>query len=345
MRRKDLAPHPSLVTPHGFYSMDPAKPKALVLLNMGGPDSLDAVEPFLYNLFSDRDLIQLPLGSVLQKPFARLISHFRAKKVRHNYKAIGGRSPLLPWTVRQAEGVAERLGPEWRPHVVMRYWRPRAEEVLRRLAAEGITEAVILSMYPHYTGATTGSSIKDFRAAAKRIHPELRYSVIEEWYDWPGYLDALAARVREGLEAFAEPVRGEVQILFSAHALPQKFIDRGDPYLEHVLATVKGTMERVGEVAWHLGFQSRSGPVRWMEPDTVEVLDRLSAEGHDAVLMVPISFVSDHIETLHEIDIEYREHAHRRGIRHFERSPSLNDHDDFLEALAGLVGSRLEERK
>jgi ferrochelatase len=136
-----------------------------------------------------------------------------------------------------------------------------------------------------------------------------------------------------------------VQILFSAHALPQKFIDRGDPYLEHVLSTVKGTMQRVGERSWHLGFQSRSGPVRWMEPDTVEVLDRLAADGVEAVLMVPISFVSDHIETLHEIDIEYRDHARKHGIRHFHRMPSLNDHPDFICAMAALVAGHLERNK
>ncbi|NIQ98138.1 MAG: ferrochelatase, partial [Desulfuromonadales bacterium] len=266
------------------------KPKALVLLNMGGPDSLEAVRPFLYNLFSDRDLIQLPLGRLLQKPFARMIAFFRSRQVRRNYQEIGGKSPLLEWTQRQAAGIAERLGEEWRPYVVMRYWQPRAEQVLRQLAAEGIEEAVVVSMYPHYTGATTGSSVKDFSRTAERVHPDLRYRVIEEWYDWPGYLDALANRVREGLDNYHELMRHDVQILFSAHALPQKFIDRGDPYLEHVLETAKGVMARVGdEYQWHVGFQSRSGPVEWMEPDTVEVIDTLAAEGHKALLMVPIS--------------------------------------------------------
>lgn len=323
--------------------MDPDRPKALVLLNMGGPDSPEAVEPFLYRLFSDRDLIQLPLGALLQKPFARLISHFRAKRVRQNYRDIGGSSPLLGWTRRQAETTARLLGPDWRPYVAMRYWSPRADEVVRQLAAEGIEEAVVLSMYPHYTGATTGSSVKDFRRAVEALHPRLRFRIVEEWYDWAPYMDALAERIRTGLEAFPAEARERVQILFSAHALPQRFIDRGDPYLEHVLATVKGTMERVGDRNWHVGFQSRSGPVRWMEPGTLEVLDQLAADGHDSVLMVPISFVSDHIETLHEIDIEYREHALGQGIRHFVRSPSLNAHPAFIHALASLVTERAEE--
>ncbi len=316
---------------------------ALVLLNMGGPDSPAAVEPFLFNLFSDRDLIQLPAGALLQRPFARLISHFRAKRVVENYRTIGGRSPLLDWTRRQAEGIARELGPNYRPYVAMRYWTPTAEETVQQMTADGIDRAVVLSMYPHFTGATTGSSLKDFARAAA-AHPRLRYSAIEQWYNWPGYLDSLAARVREGLAQFPADA-GRVQILFSAHALPQKFIDRGDPYLEHVLDTVRGVMERVGKTPWHLGFQSRSGPVQWMEPGTTEVLDRLAAEGCQAVLMVPVSFVSDHIETLHEVDIEYREHARQKGIRYFQRSPSLNDHPDFLQGLADLVRHHLAETK
>ncbi len=321
---------------------NPQGPVGIVLLNMGGPDSPEAVAPFLYNLFADRDLIQLPLGSLLQKPFARLISRRRAKAVVENYRAIGGKSPLLRWTRAQAEGIAERLGARFKPYVAMRYWHPTAEEALRQMAADGVQRAVVLSMYPHYTGATTGSSVKDFRHCAAAVHPQLQFKVIEQWYDWPGYLDALAARVREGLEKFPEELRPRVQILFSAHALPQKFIDRGDPYLEHVLDTTRGVMKRLGNRSWRLGFQSRSGPVRWMEPDTVAVLDQLAEDKRNAVLMVPVSFVSDHIETLHEIDIEYREHAHHKGIDHFERSPSLNDHPDFLGAMAELVRKTME---
>jgi len=322
--------------------MNPDKPTGLVLLNMGGPDSVEAVEPFLYRLFSDRELIQLPLGALLQKPFARLISHFRAKHVRENYRQIGGCSPLLRWTSLQAQGIARRLGDACRPYVAMRYSTPDAAQTLARMKADGIEQAVVLSMYPHYTGATTGSSLNDFRRAAQKHYPELSYLVIEQWYDWPGYLDALAARVREGLEQFPEEIRSEVQLLFSAHALPQKFIDRGDPYYKHVMATVRGVEERLAGQPWHVGFQSRSGPVEWMRPDTLEVIERLAADGKQALLLVPISFVSDHIETLHEVDIEMREHAQQCGIRHFYRSPSLNDADDFLDALAALVEHTLE---
>lgn len=321
-----------------------SKPIGIVLLNMGGPDSLTAVRPFLYNLFSDRDLIQLPLGRLLQKPFAQLISLLRARKVRENYRDIGGSSPLLHWTRLQAEGIAERLGPEFRPYVVMRYWPPRAEETLRQMAADGIEEAVVLSMYPHYTDATTGSSLKDFHRTAEQVYPQLKYSTIDKWYDWPGYLDALAGRIKAGIEYFHDLVQEDIQILFSAHALPQKFIDRGDPYLEHVMATVRGTMERLPERPWRIAFQSRSGPVKWMEPGTVEVIDQLAGEGCENLLIVPVSFVSDHIETLFEIDVEYIQHAINKGIRTVFRSPSLNDNPDFLQGMADLIRDHLAKR-
>jgi len=309
---------------------------------MGGPDSLSAVRPFLYNLFSDRELIQLPAGALLQKPFAWLISRLRAPKVKVNYAMIGGRSPLLEWTEKQAQGVARELGEQVKPYVAMRYWTPRAAECLRRMKQDGIEQAVVLSMYPHYTNATTGSSVNDFEAAAARVFPELKYTIIREWYDWPGYLDALANRIREGLEKFHELVRDEIPILFSAHALPQKFIDEGDPYRDHVISTVHGVMERFGGHPWQLGFQSRTGPVKWMEPDTLAVLDQLGAEKAPGALIVPISFVSDHIETLQEIDFEFRMHAEAIGLPRFERTPSLNDNEDFLQALAALVRSSLD---
>ncbi|PKN11561.1 MAG: ferrochelatase [Deltaproteobacteria bacterium HGW-Deltaproteobacteria-4] len=316
----------------------------LVVLNMGGPDSLAAIQPFLYNLFSDRELIQLPAGALLQKPFAWLISRLRTPKVRENYRMIGGKTPQLRWTTLQAAGIATALGPQVRPYVAMRYWHPRADATVQQMAQDGITEAVVLSLYPHYTGATSGSSIADFERAVAKYHPTLKLTIISQWYDWPGYLDALAHRVKESLETYHELMRDEVQILFSAHALPQKFIDRGDPYLDHVLATVRGVMKRVGERPWHLAFQSRSGPVQWMEPGTLETLDKLAAEGHRAVLLVPVSFVSDHIETLVEIDDEFARHAHSHGITEFGRTASLNDHPDFIAAMAALVRYELEKK-
>ncbi|MEZ4598518.1 MAG: ferrochelatase [Syntrophotaleaceae bacterium] len=316
---------------------------AVVLLNMGGPDSLEAVEPFLYNLFSDRRLIALPGGPFLQKPFARMISRRRARSARENYRHIGGRSPLLDWTERQALGLSRVLDSTWGIYVIMRYWQPRAQEVLWRMRNDQVEQALVLPLYPQYAEATTGSSIADFRQAAATLFPELTYAVIDHWYDWAPYLDALAARVVEGLESFPRDMRDEVPLLFSAHSLPQRVIDRGDPFLGQTLATVRGVMQRIGDRPWHVGFQSRSGPVKWLRPSVDEVIKTLAAKGHKSLLMVPLSFVSDHIETLHEIDVIYRRAATERGIVHFVRSPSLNDHPDFLQALAMLLQRRYND--
>jgi ferrochelatase len=315
-----------------------ARKTALVLLNMGGPDSIEAVEPFLYNLFSDRDLIQLPLGALLQKPFARLISHFRAKTVTENYRRIGGKSPLLYWTALQAEKCAAQLGDNWHPYAAMRYWAPRADETLARMRQDGIEQAVVLSMYPHYTRATAGSSVKDFQHTQAQVYPELECTYIESWHDWPPYLDALAECVDEGLARFSEaqPDAPPPTLLFSAHALPQKFIERGDPYQKHVEDTVAGVMQRVGDMPWEIGYQSRSGPVKWMSPDTLDVIAKAGEEKR-ALLVVPVSFVSDHIETLEEVDVEFREHAQEHGVPWFDRVPALNARESFIKALEQLV--------
>ena len=310
--------------------------KALVLLNMGGPDSIAAVEPFLYNLFSDRELIQLPLGAVLQKPFARMISYFRAKTVRENYRRIGGKSPLLYWSRLQAEKTVELLGDDWRGYVAMRYWTPRADEVVAQLRVDGITDALVVSLYPHYTGATTGSSVNDFKRAVAQYYPELACEFVEQWHDWPLYLDALAECVNEGLAAMPVAERERVLILFSAHALPQKFIDRGDPYQQHVEETVAGVMARVGGEDHRIGFQSRSGPVTWMSPDTLDLIAE-AGEQQRPLLVVPVSFVSDHIETLDEVDVEFRDHARSCGVPWFGRVAALNDRPLFIKALRELV--------
>jgi ferrochelatase len=332
----------SVKTVHGG-TLRADRKTALVLLNMGGPDSLEAVEPFLFNLFSDRHLIALPGGALLQKPLARLLARRRAAKSREHYRAIGGKSPLLDWTQRQARGLAAELGEAWEVQVVMRYWAPRSQEVLWQMRQEGLRQALVLPLYPQYAGATSGSSIADFHQAAATLFPELAYGVIDHWHDWPPYLDALAARVEEGLRLLPEELRSKAPILFSAHALPQRVIDRGDPYLGQTLATVSRLMQRLGDRSWQVGFQSRSGPVKWLRPAIETVLQEMAAAGHTAVLMVPLSFVSDHIETLHEIDQVYRQKARELGIVHFARSPSLNDHPDFIRALAALVTRRFAD--
>jgi ferrochelatase len=307
---------------------------AVLLLQMGGPDSLDAVEPFLYNLFSDRDIIKI--GPAFLQPFiARMIVRRRAPKSAANYRDIGGKSPLRELTEAQAAALEKDLGDGYRCAVAMRYWHPFASEALAALKAEGISRIVALSLYPHYSRATSGSSFNDLDRALADSKVRFEVVRIRQFFDHPLYIRALAEKIEEGLSGF--PDRSTVQLFFSAHSLPQSFIAAGDPYLDQIQSTVRLVMERFEGVAHHLAFQSRAGPVKWLEPSTGDKLKELAGQRHRQVLMVPLSFVSDHIETLHEIDIEYREEAHRLGITDFRRMESLNSSPTFISCLAELV--------
>jgi len=314
----------------------------VVLLNMGGPDSLDAVEPFLRNLFSDRDIIPLPLDGLWlgRRLLARRIAGKRASFVRGYYELIGGRSPIAEITAAQAAAVENRLnerGGRFRSYVAMRYWRPFTDEAVAQMRKDGVTRAVALTLYPHYTTATTGSSLRELRRHTNGIE----LYAIDRFYDDPLYLDALAAQVRAALAGFqAAPT-----ILFSAHGLPVSFIRKGDPYVEHLLTTIAGVVARLAATSgrapeWRLSYQSRAGTQRWLEPDTERALAELAKAGRREVLIVPISFVSDHIETLYEIDILFAESARKLGLT-MKRAPSLNAEPAFVEALASLVEKRL----
>lgn len=328
--------------------MSRAEPLGVCLLYMGGPRSLDEVEPFLRELFSDRDLIRLPGGRLLQRPFARLIARLRAPRVRRYYSEIGGGSPLGAITERQAQLLGDALGGagHFVVAVAMRYAAPRASDALAQLRRAGVRHCIALPLYPQYSGATTGSSFTDLERARTALGGELVLHRVESFHDHPGYLDALAAKVAEGLAAARVPAQ-DLSVVFSAHSLPQRMIDDGDPYQKQVEATVRGVVERLGLKRHHLGYQSRSGPVRWLEPEVTGLLDRLIAEGERHLLIVPVSFVSDHIETLHEIDIRMRAHCLERGVEDAERAPSLNDDPRFIAALAAIVraaATRIEER-
>jgi ferrochelatase len=311
---------------------------AVLLLQMGGPDSLDAVEPFLYNLFSDRDIIRI--GPAFLQPFiARRIVKRRAPKSAANYRDIGGKSPLRELTEQQAAELEKLLGDRYRCFVAMRYWKPFTDEALAAIRSEGIGRIIALSLYPHYSRATSGSSFNELEKCLSGARPRPEMLYIRHFYGHPLYIQALAEKIELGLSGF--PDRSGVQLFFSAHSLPQSFIAEGDPYLDHIQTTVRLVMEQFEGVAHHLAFQSRAGPVKWLEPSTGDKLKELAALGHREVLIVPLSFVSDHIETLHEIDIEYREEAHRLGISNFQRMESLNSSPTFIRCLAELV--RAEE--
>jgi protoporphyrin/coproporphyrin ferrochelatase len=311
----------------------PAK-TAVLLLQMGGPDSLDAVQPFLTNLFSDRDIIKIG-PAFLQPLIARVIARRRAPKVEKYYEKIGGKSPIRELTEAQARALEERLGEEYRCFVAMRYWHPSTIEALAAIKREGIDRIIALSLYPHYSRATTGSSFNELDRVLGEAGVHFQVSRIDRFYDHPRYIDALEEKIREGLGQF-HPL-ADIEILFSAHSLPQSFIDDGDPYLAHIEETVRLVMERFENIAHHLAFQSRAGPVKWLEPSTEEMLAHLAAHGSKNLLMVPLSFVSDHIETLYEIDIQYAEEAFRLGYAKFWRSGSLNTSPAFIDCLADMV--------
>ena len=318
----------------------------VLLLNLGGPEELEDVRPFLYNLFSDPEIIRLPF-SWLQKPLAWFISTRRAKTSQENYKQIGGGSPLRKITEAQAQALQEHLqqqGEEASIYVGMRYWHPFTEEALAQIKRDKIEQLVILPLYPQFSISTSGSS---FRILEKLWQEdpklnEIEYTIIPSWYKQPGYLQAMAQLIEQELEQFPNP--DSVHIFFSAHGVPVSYVtEGGDPYqaeIEDCTALIMKTLNRPNPHT--LAYQSRVGPVEWLKPYTDDALQELGAQGVENLLVVPISFVSEHIETLQEIDLEYRELAEASGIKNFQRVPALNTHPVFIDSLATLVLEALE---
>jgi protoporphyrin/coproporphyrin ferrochelatase len=312
----------------------------ILLLNMGGPSTEDEVRPFLRNLFADPMLLDLPGGAVLRPILSRLIPAVRAPKVQRAYASIGGGSPLLRMTLRQAETLRAELarrGHETVPvEVVMRYTPPRAAEVLSRLAARGETRVLALPLYPHECRATTGSSLAELESLQPRLAPACRIQMIRSWHLDPGYVEALTLRVRAAIDSLPLAARPRATILFSAHGVPAALPRSGDPYVGQVRETVAAVLGRLGSGHAHrLGWQSRTGPVKWVGPGTDQVIAELA--GTEAVVVVPVSFVSDHIETLYEIDLLFGAQARQAGIRHFVRTAALDCDPGFIAALAGLA--------
>lgn len=345
----------------------------IILLNLGGPWTLGRVKPFLRSLFDDREIIPFPGGPALQGIWSWMLSTFRTPAVTKRYAEIGGGSPLLYWSRVQALGLERRLNgyapadPTERdlaairdfdidrpglpeelsggPFVTvqcMRYSEPGAAAALRHLAEKGCRRAVVLPLYPQECMATTGSSLIDLRGAAGGAEaPEL--VVVRSYHDHPLYIRAMAERVREGLAKFDGKIRKNVLVLFSAHGVPIRIAESGDPYVAQIEETVNALAgELAGEIGAHrLAWQSRVGPIEWTGPGTDDVLKELGKQGTRNVLVVPLSFVSDHIETLHEIDIEFAEVAEEAGVGRMERSPALNDSPVFLDALYEIMMAAL----
>lgn len=306
----------------------------VVLFQLGGPDSPEAVEPFLYNLFRDPDIIDFPFARIAREPLARLVARWRAKKVAAHYAQMGGKSPLHEFTRRQAAALETELSKTMPARVVvaMRYWHPFTEEAIAELAAEACEELVLLPLYPQFSKTTTGSSLNEWNRKYAGNHIPVK--TIQEYHDYPPYIDALVERVNQKLEKFT----GQVHMLFSAHGIPASAVEAGDPYSRQVEGTTRLVMERGGWRHPHcVCYQSKVGPGRWLQPSLHQVIHDLGAAGVENVLVIPVSFVSDHIETLHEIGVEAREEARQLGIRNFEMTEGLNDSPSFIRALAELV--------
>ena len=333
--------------------MPGARSIGVVLFQLGGPDSLDAVEPFLVNLFSDPEIINFPFARLARPTLAKLVARNRAGKVRHHYKEIGGRSPIIELTQRQARALEQELrrSLEARVWVAMRYWHPLTEEVVREVAEAQPDELVLLPLYPQYSKVTTGSSLNEWkRRQAEVARWDIPTRNVPEFFRHSLYLEAVVENINLALARFPgacggcsiPPKAGQpsepVVLVFSAHGVPLSVIESGDPYCRQTEETVELVMQRGGWRHPHLlCYQSRVGPGRWTEPMLHTTLQNVRASGATRVLVVPISFVTEHIETLYEIDIEAREQAERLGFEQFEVMAALNDSPLFIQCLADLV--------
>ncbi len=344
----------------------------ILLLNLGGPDSLQAVRPFLFNIFSDREIIRLG-PPFLQRPIAWLMSRLRSRKTEEMYRRIGGKSPILGITTAQAKALEKALNERhgetetrgngatekgiqgeseiqnfvaspshrvsassFKVYVGMRYWRPFIEDTMAQMYYDGIRTVLALSLYPHYSLATTGSAERRFKAVIRQY--PIESFCVSSWYNHPIYVEALVESIKEGLTSFRDT---DAEVLFSAHSLPLNIIESGDPYVSHIAATIEEVAKRTN-VPWHLAYQSKSGPVRWLEPSTEDKIRELAEKGVRNLLVVPISFVSDHIETLYEIDILYKNFAERLGMT-LVRAESLNTRPLFIKALDDIVRKSVKE--
>lgn len=318
----------------------------VVLLNLGGPDTLNDVQPFLYNLFADPDIIRLPrLFRFLQRPLAQLVSVLRAPKSKEGYAAIGGGSPLRKITDDQAAAIKKVLEEKEvyaNVYVAMRYWHPYTEEAVQQIKRDRITKLVVLPLYPQFSISTTGSSVRVLQNIFKEdaYLSRLPVSIVQSWYQREGYVKSMADLIEKELLSFAQPE--EAMVFFSAHGVPVSYVEEaGDPYrdqMEECIHLIMQELKLRGINNDHtLAYQSRVGPVQWLKPYTDEVLVQLGQKGVKSLLAVPVSFVSEHIETLEEIDMEYRELALESGIENWGRVPALGCTSSFIADLADAV--------
>jgi ferrochelatase len=307
---------------------------AIILFNLGGPDSLEAVQPFLRNLFGDPAILRVP--SFIRRPLASFLASRRAPKARAIYDQIGGSSPILGQTEAQARALEAALGSqdEWRGYVCMRYWHPMTEAVVRSVERFKPDRIVLLPLYPQFSTATTASSFQAWNDTAKFKVPT---KTVTDYPTEPGFIAASVALLKEGLvKAGDHPKR----VLFSAHGLPERVIKAGDPYQGQVEQTAKAIADTIGGLDWSVCYQSRVGPLKWIGPSTDAEVARAAAD-KVSVVLYPLSFVSEHSETLVELDIEYRHLAEKVGVPVYVRVPTVGTHPLFIAGLARLVRDAL----
>ncbi len=306
------------------------KPKTCaILMNMGGPDSTADIKQFLKNIFSDRAIIKLPGGKLFQKILASIIIFFRIGKVKENYELIGGGSPLLKWCLKQAQQVEDKLGgqmPEFKCYVGMRYFKPYLPDAIKEAYKDGYRKIIFVPFYPQYSTATTGSTM-NFAKDELANYSDIESVFINDYHDNDKYIALLHKYI------FSD-IQDDETLLFSAHSLPQEFVDNGDPYVDQINKTAKLA---AGDRNYHVSFQSRTGPVKWVGPDTIEETKRLLGNSNKSLFVVPISFVSDHIETLFEIDVELKKLVGETDGKRIRRMKMFNDDKQYSELLAELI--------
>lgn len=317
------------------------------MINMGGPSTLEEVGPFLSRLFHDKDLIPLPA----QKQLAPFIATRRTPSIVEQYRQIGGGSPIRKWTEHQGEEMIkllDKISPETAPHkfyVGFRYADPLTEDTLNEMEADGIERAIAFTQYPQYSCSTTGSSLNAIYRYYKQLNvpSSIEWSVIDRWPTHLGLIKAFTQTIVDELEKFPPEVEDDVVILFSAHSLPMSVVNRGDPYPQEVAATVQRVMEMLNfSHTYRLCWQSKVGPLPWLGPQTDEAIKGFVKNGNKNLLLVPIAFTSDHIETLFELDLEYAgQLAKEVGVENIRRSSAMNDNSIFIQALADIVRAHI----
>jgi ferrochelatase len=310
--------------------------KAVILFNLGGPDKLESVEPFLFNLFNDPAILNLP--SFLRYPLAKLISNRRAPVAKKIYEELDGSSPILKLTIEQSDALEKKLNQnqaidEYKCFVVMRCWNPRANDVIQQVKLYKPNEIVLMPLYPQYSAATSGSSIKEWKDVCKKNDYNIKTSTI---CCYPADKNFINAHTKEIIKKIKN--LKNFKLIFSAHGLPEKNIKKGDPYQWQVERSVKKIVEKLNDESldWILSYQSRVGPLKWIKPSTDDTIVKNSKIGKHIVL-VPIAFVSEHSETLVELDIEYKKLAEDNGCKNYTRVPALGTNEDFMNALSELI--------